>query len=107
MNRKGGLPLTPGAGGMTVPPASTSGCTLGWIGIEAAEVGMGAGCIGFPDTVTLGGGPSRFVRRLRIPLSDMLSRAVTGGIRTRAEGSRLTSDFISDSNSSSWLSTVK
>ena len=56
----------------------------------------------FPGKVTLGGGPSpRFVRRLRIPLSDMLSRAVTGRIRTSVEGRRLTSDFMSDSNFSS------
>lgn len=88
-----------GGGGRTVPPASTKGWTFGWIGTD--PTGMGAGCIEFPDIVTFGGGPSRLVRRLRIPLSDILSRAVTGGIRTRAEGSRLTSDFISDSNSSS------
>ena len=56
----------------------------------------------FPGMVTLSGGPSpRFVRRLRIPLSDMLSQAVTVGIRTSVEGRRLTSDLMSDSNSSS------
>lgn len=94
-----------GAGGRTAPPDSTRGWTFGWMGTEPTA-GMGAGWIRFPDIVTLGGGPSRLVRRLRIPLSDMLSRAVTGGIRTRAEGSRLTSDFMSDSSSSSWLSTA-
>lgn len=94
-----------GAGGRTAPPDSTSGWTFGWMGTEPTA-GMGAGWIRFPDIVTLGGGSSRLVRRLRIPLSDMLSRAVTGGIRTRAEGSRLTSDFMSDSSSSSWLSTA-
>lgn len=93
-------------GGRTVPPPSTKGCTFGWIGIVPIP-GTGPGWLRFPDTVTLGDGASpRLVRRLSIPLSDMLSRAVTGGIRTRADGRRFTSDFMSDSNSSSWFSTA-
>ena len=84
-----------------MPPPNTKGWTFGWIATEPIP-GTGGGWMVFPGMVTLSGGPSpRFVRRLRIPLSDMLSQAVTVGIRTSVEGRRLTSDFMSDSNSSS------
>lgn len=36
----------------------------------------------------------------RIDRSDICKRCATGGIRAKVAGSRLTSDFMSDSNSS-------
>ncbi|MPC44570.1 hypothetical protein E2C01_038245 [Portunus trituberculatus] len=40
-------------------------------------------------------------------LSDICSRWATGGMRAREAGRRVTSDFMSDKSSSSWLSTWK
>ena len=51
--------------------------------------------------------PPVFVRRLRILRSDMLRRCVTGAMRTKVDGSRLTSDFMSANSSSSWFRTNK
>jgi hypothetical protein len=44
-------------------------------------------------------------RRDKIDLSDICNRCATGGIRARVAGRRLTSDFMSDRSSSSWLRT--
>lgn len=44
-------------------------------------------------------------RRDRMERSDICSRWATGGMRARVAGRRLTSDFMSDSSSSSWFST--
>jgi hypothetical protein len=53
------------------------------------------------------GSPARFVRRLRMLRSDICRRAATGGMRDSMEGRRVTSAFMSLSNSSSWFKTAE
>lgn len=52
------------------------------------------------------GSPARLVRRLRMLRSDICRRAATGGMRDNMEGRRVTSAFMSLSNSSSWFRTA-
>lgn len=46
-------------------------------------------------------------KRDKMDLSDICKRCATGGMRASVAGKRDTSDFISDSSSSSWLRTCE
>ena len=51
------------------------------------------------------GFPAVAARRDSMDRSDICRRCATGGMRASVAGSRDTSDFMSDSSSSSWFST--